>query len=117
MSYDTKQLVELAEQNPHNVLEIKLGGDNSIGAMGRTNVRVEESGDNFLEVTLLNFAQVKDLDNPEDERFVEEASYVDEYDDGAGASLWHDGRTYHLNTGEIASATPSNMLSRAEKKQ
>lgn len=117
MSYDTEQLADLATENPHNVLEINLSGNNSIGSMGRTNVRVEDLGEDFLKVTLLNFATVDDLENPRDESLVEDAKYIHNYDNGEGGSVWHDGRTYQINTKEIATATPSNMLSRTEEKQ
>jgi len=117
MSYDTEQLVELAEQNAHSVLEINLSRDNSIGSMGRTNIEVVDSGEDFIEAKLLNFAQVKDLDNPDQEEILKKAKYIEKYERGKGASLWLEGRTYQLNTSEIATATPYNMLSRAEEKQ
>lgn len=114
MRYDTERIVELAEQNPHNVLDINLAGDNSIGSMGRTHIEVIDSGEEFIEAKLLNFAQV---DNREDEKLFTDAKYIDENEYGPGATLWLEGRTYHLKSTEIATATPSNMLSNAEKKE
>jgi len=109
MEYSTtaaaKKLFSMAEENKFNVLEIQLRDDRSIGARGRTFIKVRTVSEDYIIGYNLEFYQEKEDLIPEhaDYHLGDERSFF-----GAAQKYW-------INVNDIATATPKNMLSNAEE--
>jgi len=98
----SEKIKEFAQKNPHNVVEIRLSGNNDVGAAGRTNILVEETEGNWMKGKILEFCQSEECEGKD-------------FQVPDGKSHWHIGREYLFSTLQIASVRHENMLNKAEK--